>query len=581
MNYLRKIWSKIYQMMTMSKDDIQKSEKDLLEENLDKLLFENPESIVISIKGSWGIGKSYFWHKYSRKFNEGEYAYVSLFGKTTLSDIKRDIICQISASSKIIQKINGFIGSSKYLGLDVSSALSILSKTDFKNITICFDDFERVSKEVDIKDVIGLISELKEQKECKIVIINNIDQLEDSDSLNDRKIFKKKIVEGAPTIAETKFYISNSNNKESFELFSEKIIDYNFTYNPTIKENFLILKDNIDYFDIDLVLHFLESTNTNDRILKNFNIRILKKLINNLNLFNFLSDHEITKEIKDNILAYIFEQTYDKKIDLYDFNKIDISSLHNEIETGIEKSFLLNKNNLLSNIKKIESTIEKREIYNKIHELYDKFNFDLEYSSSDFSSELFEIFQENVGNIIKMLGFENFTFYINLLTEIDQDNAQKKKDFLTEASKKFIDSQKENENSIQNMLHKDFEDKFGDFPDVKDYLKKVQHDLENKITGDSETFLELLKKPIQKSGWSAKDEEIISSVTTASHKKFMSKSKEYLEASFQFARWTKSFAGSKPFGSASDRILEAMKQLAADSPDYSIKLRYIIKSLEQ
>ena len=307
--------------MTKKKDDLQKTEKEVLEERLTELLVTNRESIVISIKGSWGIGKSHFWHKFSEKFNKGEYAYVSLFGKTRLDDIKKDIIYQISKRSKAIDNIKEKIGSTEYLGVDVASLLSILSKSDFENITICFDDLERVSRELDIKDVIGLISELKEQKKCKIVIINNIDQLEDADALNDRRIFKKSQERGKADKVETKYFISGSNNKQTFELYSEKIIDYSFAYNPSIRENFSILRDEIKYFDPNLILHFLESTNQNDKLLKNFNIRILKRFVQSLNLFSFLSSHNIDKVIKDNISAYIFEKIYDKHMNCMIFTK--------------------------------------------------------------------------------------------------------------------------------------------------------------------------------------------------------------------------------------------------------------------
>lgn len=576
---LIQLLKKVTRFMKNDVEEKQKSEKEKLEEQLYKLLITNKESVVVSIKGSWGIGKSYFWHKFAKRFEEKKYAYISLFGKTSLNDIKKDIICQISSSAKILEKAKGILGSSNYLGVDISSALTLFSKSDFENITICFDDFERVSKEVDIKDVIGLISELKEQKECKIVIINNVDQLEDADKLNDKRIIKISKKEKS-SIEVPKYSISTTNNKESFELFSEKIIDFTFTYSPSIQENYLLLKNKLEFFDKDLVLMFLEATNTNDKIHKNFNIRILKKYINTLKTFSFLSEHSINPIVRDNISAYVFEKIYNKSIDLSDFSKINISGIKSHIDDAIDKSYVLNSEDFLKQIRDIEKGLSNRDVYDKIRELYDKFNFDISYSSKDFSNNLFDIFKKNVDSIIRILSFQSFEFYIELIAEIDSENATEKREFLIEAGKKFIDSLKESDESLQNMLHGDFPTQFQNHEELLKYLEDKKKGHEESVTGDSDSLIELLNKPIIKRGWSQKDEEIISSVTTASHKKFMLESKEYLECAFKFSRWTKSFAGNKPFGHASDRIIEAMKQISNESSENEFKLRYIIKALE-
>ena len=126
----------------------------------------------------------------------------------------------------------------------------------------------------------------------------------------------------------------------------------------------------------------------------------------------------------------------------------------------------------------------------------------------------------------------------------------------------------------------EFREKFKNHPKIEAYLDSVKKQYEAQITGDSSTLLELLKKPMARGGWSPKDEEIIRSVPTASHKKFMSESKEYLESAFKFARWTKSFAGNRPFNDATNRIIEAMKQISDENSDKRLKLRYIIKAIE-
>ena len=146
----------------------------ILQTQLDNFFLKKKEPIVISLQGYWGIGKTYFWHNYiEHKKQEDKHVYISLFGVNSLDDIKRKIILKISDRAKLSDKLQSFVGSSKVFGIDLSSAISIIDKKDFENIIICFDDFERISPNLSISEVLGFISELKEQHKCKIVMINN------------------------------------------------------------------------------------------------------------------------------------------------------------------------------------------------------------------------------------------------------------------------------------------------------------------------------------------------------------------------------------------------------------------------
>lgn len=131
------------------------------------------------------------------------------------------------------------------------------------------------------------------------------------------------------------------------------------------------------------------------------------------------------------------------------------------------------------------------------------------------------------------------------------------------------------------MLHDDFEANFTKCPEVMKYLKEVKKQYESQIINDGGAIVKLLKKLRERGGWSSKDERIVSSITTASHKKYMKETMDYLQVAFQFAVWANSFAGNKPFKVAYDNILEAMKQLSEENADYSVKLKSIINILEQ
>lgn len=155
--------------------------------NVQKLsdrLFEiltRKEPLAVTINGAWGTGKTYFWDKFSKdKLENKKIAYVSLFGKDSLQDIRKEIILQISVKDKHISNVKAKIQDLKSsLGLKetdfniglsgsfLSVAISLFEKKDFENVIVCFDDFERMSDKLRAKDILGLISELKEQKKLQ------------------------------------------------------------------------------------------------------------------------------------------------------------------------------------------------------------------------------------------------------------------------------------------------------------------------------------------------------------------------------------------------------------------------------
>ena len=154
-----------------------------IKENLNRYLKDSSsKGFVISIKGNWGVGKTFFWNIYAKEnLNEKKYVYISLFGINKLDEIKTKILNKISKQANIVNKTKGFFGSSRIVGVDIGAVISIFGIKNFKDIVVCFDDFERLSPNLNISEVLGVISELKEQYDCKIVIINNNDQLEELD----------------------------------------------------------------------------------------------------------------------------------------------------------------------------------------------------------------------------------------------------------------------------------------------------------------------------------------------------------------------------------------------------------------
>ena len=73
-----------------------------------------------------------------------------------------------------------------------------------RNMVICLDDIERRGKNLPVRDVLGLVSSLKERKGCKVSLILNDEALEE--------------------------------DKKDFDAYYEKVVDTSLSFAPTPTE---------------------------------------------------------------------------------------------------------------------------------------------------------------------------------------------------------------------------------------------------------------------------------------------------------------------------------------------------------
>ncbi len=166
---------------------------------------KEPGAEVLCIQGRWGVGKTFVWKKYFDQAREAnklayeKYAYISLFGINSLSDLKQSIFentyeedfkkdSNLNSSlakgltwiKKIVLRsdvLSGYLG-----GIDRLVFLLV------RNQTICIDDIERAGKDLSVNDILGLISFLKTERNCKVVILMNNEELDEENA----KIFEKQ-----------------------------------------------------------------------------------------------------------------------------------------------------------------------------------------------------------------------------------------------------------------------------------------------------------------------------------------------------------------------------------------------------
>ena len=177
----------------------------------------SPEPEVLCITGAWGVGKTYTWQsildrvRAKRETGLSRYSYVSLFGISSLEGMKTAIFENMefllpegsTGLERILSGGNTIMKGGKqfasavaalpipYLGGALSKAQPLLFSA-IRNQIVCVDDLERRGA-LSVKDVFGLVSYLREQRGCKVVLLLNQTQLDEFGQKEFGDFFEKVI----------------------------------------------------------------------------------------------------------------------------------------------------------------------------------------------------------------------------------------------------------------------------------------------------------------------------------------------------------------------------------------------------
>ena len=257
------------------------------------------DKLALCLSGKWGVGKTHTWDTLlAEAFNDGSvkpprYAYVSLFGLESLSDVRRSLFENTveAASFKSVEPLEATVNSvsdrlahlaSKWrAGAGLIRGVPIIADygglaekagfLDVRDQIVCFDDLERMSESLDMKDVLGLISFLKEKKRCKVVLLLNSEALKDQDA-------------------------------EDFSVQLEKVIDINLTFAPTANEAVgIAIPDRstlltrivaehattLEITNIRTIFKLLRICRRLEEVLDGYDERIVKQVVHSACLFGF------------------------------------------------------------------------------------------------------------------------------------------------------------------------------------------------------------------------------------------------------------------------------------------------------
>lgn len=199
---------------------------EIVQSRLDKLLAEETPKVTM-LTGDWGSGKTYQWkqalERAARNGNRPRYAYVSLFGLTSLAEVRKRITEEAISAIRLPGRGDtlgeavegGAIGLKPmqilkilpivpYLG-KLESLAQELSFATVRDAVICLDDLERAPATLRLADVFGLASFLKEERHCRVLLISN----------------QKRLGEGA---------------QDEFSTYFEKVVEERVDFAPTPEE---------------------------------------------------------------------------------------------------------------------------------------------------------------------------------------------------------------------------------------------------------------------------------------------------------------------------------------------------------
>lgn len=283
----------------------------------------------VFIDGEWGVGKTHIINNFFDEKEKYDLIYISIFGKESVKDIEKSLLLNLIPginlynNNKKIKAITKFFNhmSSRYLGINIDSYINSFSIEDIKCAEkdskvkiICFDDLERKSNSIEIKELLGLIE--RTSKKFNVILVCNLNELEET-------------------------------SKDIFLKYKEKVIDYSINIDKADRNILHSILNDMHIKNTDIIIDVYLDNNV--RFGRNINnLGYLEKNINNLRIF--IKYAELIRDIEE-------------YFDTYKVNE-DIAKICKDI---VYNHYFLDKDNIAS-----ISRFDKFKIYNVVKKIFNK-----------------------------------------------------------------------------------------------------------------------------------------------------------------------------------------------------------------
>jgi hypothetical protein len=372
------------------------------------------EPEVLCIRGKWGTGKTYSWKialseaaKRPDGLGRETYSYVSLFGLNSLIEVKRELFHNIVRRKNIGKEFDAEevrqsyqrardltkIGTSVIANMlpgGAGEAGSTLTFLTVRDQLVCIDDLERKGEELSAGDVLGLISMLKEDRNCKVAILLNDEALQGKD-------------------------------EEEFRSYLEKVVDVSLHFDPTPAESTAIaiheddetstrVRDNciaLGIQNIRVMAKILRLVRLIAPKLKDYEPGVLHNVVDSLVLFAW-SHHEPklapSKEFlhkyarigwDDKIEAGFIEQEakWRKLLDPYPFHRIDEFDL--ELIKGVSSGYFA-PDAVTRHSAELHSSIKAGKAMAELQATWDYWRYSFRSSADDVIAHMSETIVRNL-----------------------------------------------------------------------------------------------------------------------------------------------------------------------------------------
>jgi dephospho-CoA kinase len=393
---------------------------------------------VLVLKGNWGIGKTHFWsrlidkHVSKEKVEIGKpkYSYVSLFGVDSLEDVKRSIFTSVVDTSTLRKgrtagALRNLQGRARELAEKVSDipkvaewgGSAVVEKILFdgvENTLVCIDDLERRGGGMEIRDLLGLASMLKEERNCQVVLILNDDALRDD-------------------------------ARKEFSQYGEKLIDLEVEFERTPEEAFSCVFDEDDEFSNSLFEGVRQLEIRNVRIIQRLK-RLSQKLKPYLDECEPQTRKTALKTLVLLVWCYYGEEEQSPSMEhlqdhgrvysqltgeeltddeggewaelLRDYGYAAFEDLDRVLLNLIEKGYLTQEE-LQQQIDKIDEQARSQEARNKLREAWSLYRNSFESNEEEFVSEL----TQAVHNTLDYISIVNLDNAVEMLRTLRRDEA--------------------------------------------------------------------------------------------------------------------------------------------------------------
>ncbi|MEW6539602.1 MAG: P-loop NTPase fold protein [Pseudomonadota bacterium] len=478
--------------------------RNLFDELAAFLSSDNPQ--VLCISGKWGVGKTFAWNKALQKAKSdntialSKYAYVSLFGQRSLDDVRYAIFENTvpkanagdeadlsSLQTSIKSAASGWRKGASLASIipQTSNYAAGLSKLGFLTVRdqiVCIDDLERAGDGLRTKDVLGIISYLKERRRCKVVIL-----------LNDEAL--------------------NGPDKQDYAAQLEKVADTVFRFEPTAAEAADIGIDTSSSFHEQLTSDVIKLGITNIRVIKKienygrkleplleeYDHRILAQAIHSITLFSFSkfqpSDAPSIAFIKESNEYEAFLAAENPEGDAYaqwratlsEFGFTHLDELDLALLAGVESGYF-NPEQLTAAAKIAESRLKLVDQDNRFSAAWNKYH----ESFDDNCLEVINLLEEAVANCAPAISPMNLSGTVTLFKELGFS------DRVPHLISSYI-SGRPNEPDLWDL------DTYSFRGDVKDPDVQAAFDAQYEATSHPEDPISILIKIGSSSGWNPSD----------------------------------------------------------------------------